>query len=505
MAKVKRKRRRLTARDKSTVASHGPMSPISQENLLSLLCYDKKNAPIIRGAVDLDLFEGPYRVIAQEIYHHIDTRGRPPRDHIVDLFEDTLSKDDRKARLFRQLLQALTESRKEVDPDFVMPKLQSFINIQQLKQVTLEAAELLQTEQVHDETVRRTQEILGRAATLGQNPQGIKGSDVIIESTDWLWYPRFPAGEMTLIGGHGDMGKGQAVANLAARLSRRPKSHKTLWPDNEVIEHAGHVVWADTEDSVKKTVAARLKANKANLENITFFDDAEEFRKLDLKRFIEKHNTRMIVLNTLVSFLPGLKNPNDQVEVRKALGRLRDIIEDTSCATIGIVHLNKKTDLDALQRILGSIAFPNFSRSVILINWDKKHQGVRRWVQAKSNLSYEKANDLLFKTVNVGDNPRDQYAKVKWQVAKENVDVSSFFDRPKAKVERKPKAGQWMVDYLRKYGETKKSEVIKAGVAAGYKVSTLEQAKQRSLDIKVHREGFPGKASWYLKKRSNRG
>ena len=212
----------------------------------------------------------------------------------------------------------------------------------------------------------------------------------------------------------------------------------------------------------------------------------------------------MIVLSPLTSFL-NLKNPNDQIAVRKALKRLRDNIKDTSCAIIGIVHLNKKTDLPSLERVLGSTAFTNVSRSVILINWDKEHEGWRRWVQAKSNLSPERPNDLLFKTVNVGDNPRDQHAKVEWKRTKEKVDVSRFFDQPKAKPERKPPAGEWIEAYLEKHGKTMKSKVIKAGEKAGYTASALNKAKNRSGNIVGRRKKFKGKAWWYLKERPSRG
>ncbi len=139
------------------------LSTFLQENLLTLLCYDDKYATIIRGTVRVDLFEGPYRKIAQEIYHHLDTVGRVPGDHIVDLFEDTLTKDDRKARQYRQLFEAIRESRKEVDPDFVMQRLGTFVRTQEIKAATLEVAELVHTGRMDDEAIERAESIFTKA------------------------------------------------------------------------------------------------------------------------------------------------------------------------------------------------------------------------------------------------------------------------------------------------------------------------------------------------------
>lgn len=135
------------------------LSTFLQENLITLLCYNDDHAPIIRGAVKTDLFEGPYRTIVQEIYHHLDTMGRVPGDHVVDLFETTLEKGDRKARQFRQLFEAIRESREEVDPDFVMKRLATFVRMQEIKAATLEVAELVQTGRLDDEAIEKAESI----------------------------------------------------------------------------------------------------------------------------------------------------------------------------------------------------------------------------------------------------------------------------------------------------------------------------------------------------------
>jgi hypothetical protein len=240
----------------------------------------------------------------------------------------------------------------------------------------------------------------------GETPQpvGCLGASVMPQPTDWLWYPYFAAGEINLIGARGGVGKGQSCASIVARLTTG-----ILWPDGSEKAHVGHVLWAEAEDSIEKTVVPRLIANKANLELVTFFNE-EEFAALDLKTFITTHACRAVILSPIMSFLPRLKSHIDELAVRAALKNLKSAVDGSPCALIGIAHLNKKTDLDAIERLLGSVAFANFVRSVVLIASDKEQKDARRCIHAKYNLS-ERGRDLLFRTVHVGEDPRDQFVK----------------------------------------------------------------------------------------------
>jgi Bifunctional DNA primase/polymerase, N-terminal/AAA domain len=327
----------------------------------------------------------------------------------------------------------------------------------------------------------------------GPQPDGTIGAAVKPKRTDWLWHPYFPAGELSLLGARGGVGKGQACASIVARLTTG-----ILWPDGNEKAPAGHVLWAEAEDSIEKTVIPRLIANRADLERVTFFNE-EEFAALDVRRFVEGHDARAVILSPIMSFLPKLKSHIDELAVRAELKKLRAAVDGTVCALIGIAHLNKKTDLDAIERLLGSVAFANFVRSVVLLATDKDRKDMRRWVHAKHNLSVRGA-DLLFETKHVGEDPRDQFVKVDWEIPDgENIDVDSFFDRKKADDDRKPSAGEWLVAYLEEHGESLAKDVMAAGVKAGYSADTLRQAQWRSKRIAWRREGFPAETWWSLK------
>lgn len=131
---------------------------------MALLSYSDEHARIIRGAVDLELFEGHYKTIAGRIYDHLDKHKTAPKDHLRELFEKELlkTKDDkakRTAGLYRELLQAIRNSYKDVNAGYVMNRLEKFIRHQQIKKATLEVAEVMQKGAVDDDTIGRAEAI----------------------------------------------------------------------------------------------------------------------------------------------------------------------------------------------------------------------------------------------------------------------------------------------------------------------------------------------------------
>jgi AAA domain len=329
----------------------------------------------------------------------------------------------------------------------------------------------------------------GEQASGAEQPRGRSGAAVKPQGTDWMWHPYFPAGELALLGARGGVGKGQAAASVVARLTRG-----FLWPDGSTIEAAGHVLWAESEDSIAKTVVPRLMANNADLGRVTFFTEGE-FSALDVRRFVEEHNIRMILLSPIMSFLPRLRSHIDELAVRAALRQLHDAVQHTSCALVGIAHLNKKADLDAIERLLGSVAFVNFVRSVVLVATNKERPEVRRWMHAKYNLSV-KGSDLLFRTVHAGEDPRDQFVRTDWEIAGENADVDSCF-QSRQYGNGKPKAGEWLIAYLEEHGRSLAADVMTAGEAAGYSQDTIRKAQYREQRIDFYKEGFPAQVYWF--------
>lgn len=126
------------------------LSPAKQENLLAILCFDKENANIVKGAVEIELFGSSiYREIAEQAINFLDTYKEPIADHLPDVFEDRLEdKDARKRKLYENVLDNLYHLKDSVNTDFTMDSLRQFVRSQRLKQGVTDAAQELQAGRV---------------------------------------------------------------------------------------------------------------------------------------------------------------------------------------------------------------------------------------------------------------------------------------------------------------------------------------------------------------------
>jgi hypothetical protein len=253
-------------------------------------------------------------------------------------------------------------------------------------------------------------------------------------------------------------------------------------------------LWGETEDPREKVLKPRLVAAGADAKRYTFITP-KGFAELNRRKFIRQRSTRLIVLSPFVSFLAGLQNMNAELEVRAILERLLNDIKGTGCAILGIAHTNKKADLAAIERLLGSIAFSNFVRSVLLIapNESEDDEASHRLVHAKHNLSI-KGGDLLFTPKHVGEDQTDQFVKLEWSTPiNGNVDVDGLFDRQRTNGKPKMTAEEWLIAFLTGRGESRMEDVIAQGELAGFKEKTLRNAMSKSPKLHSERRGFAGK------------
>jgi putative DNA primase/helicase len=316
------------------------------------------------------------------------------------------------------------------------------------------------------------------------------GSALDIKGTSWMWHPYLPANQITLIGGRGGSCKGLISAALVASVTR-PQP----WPDGTPAE-PGYVLWCETEDPLPEVVVPRLIAAGADRSRLWFADRAC-FAGLDLRAYIVANGIRLIVLSPCVSFL-SLTDINSELNVREVLEKLQAAIEGTGCAVLGICHLNKKADLAAIERLLGSVAFSNFVRCVLLVAPENVEDRTFRLVHAKHNLSW-KGDDLLFTPKHVGEDARDQFVKLEWSRPVANVDAEALFDRKKkANGNAHPSAGQWLVAYLEEHGEVLRADVITAAEKEGFTENAIRKAQERNPRVQSRQDGWHGPYKWSL-------
>lgn len=121
------------------------MSGALQENILTMLCFDTASAPIIRGSVRPETFDSSlFQEIAKRAISYQETYQEAPGSHITDIFEDILEgKDDKKASLYHRTFEQMFELKNDINSEYVINQLSSFVRKQNLKTGLTDAVKLI--------------------------------------------------------------------------------------------------------------------------------------------------------------------------------------------------------------------------------------------------------------------------------------------------------------------------------------------------------------------------
>jgi len=225
-----------------------------------------------------------------------------------------------------------------------------------------------------DRTIAKAVQRSGSTGSLDDSNPAMKqlvpvlrdGDKVPLKRIKWLWPPRIPFGKITLFCGNPDNGKSVCVASIAAICTSGrvfPHADEKISPF-EVLMMVG-------EDDIDDTAAPRLVAAGADMSKIKFFegvelDEKQEIR-LDehlgvLETVLERNpNIRLVIIDPISNYL-GKKSMNGEQDVRGILIPLKQIAARYGVAVILVMHLNKKSDLDAISRVGGAMAFIGVAR-----------------------------------------------------------------------------------------------------------------------------------------------
>jgi len=120
------------------------MNSTLQENLITLLAHDDTQGKLIAQMVNVDLFEGDYRLIAERCVTYWQQHGSAPKVHTPDLVAEILQdQHDRRNPNVRRILTAMLELSEQINSAFVLDQLQRFHRLQKLKDVIIKSAERL--------------------------------------------------------------------------------------------------------------------------------------------------------------------------------------------------------------------------------------------------------------------------------------------------------------------------------------------------------------------------
>ena len=203
----------------------------------------------------------------------------------------------------------------------------------------------------------------------------ITAADVPIVKLEWLWYARLAFGAITLLEGAPEIGKSTLLLDLAARVTCGDS-----FPGETTTYEPGNVVMMIAEDDLATTVVPRLIAAGAALGRIHFLSVTKDEHNNpvpfhlsdDGERLLAKCqavNAMLVIVDPLVSFLGSRRgrgvNTGNDMEVRKALGPLKDLAERTRAAVVAIRHYRKGVGTNAMEAGGGSVAFAALVRVIL--------------------------------------------------------------------------------------------------------------------------------------------
>jgi hypothetical protein len=257
---------------------------------------------------------------------------------------------------------------------------------------------------------------------------GIRLSDVEAEKLEWLWPERIVKGKISWICGKPDSGKSVMCLDLAARITRGMP-----WPDGAANPWGPQsVLLLANEDTPSDIIRPRLEAAGADLARVIFLDRVtihmasndpvtDRQMQLDQDAFLLKDSLKrnpdvaMVLADPATAFF-GDCDINKNEEIGPVLGIINTALEGTKAAFVGILHLNKRTDADSGQRILGASSVYGTARSAWGVSLHPEDKELHLMSRIKGNLSKNRKG-LKFKIVDatvVINGEKETVPKVEW-------------------------------------------------------------------------------------------
>ena len=114
------------------------------ENILTALCYNEECAAQLMLLITPDMFDTPgLQLLATRAMDYIRTYNKPPRRHMRDIFEAELRYDSAQGLQFRNVFTAMEDIATNLNPQYILDQLETFIGAAQVRTIIAKAQESL--------------------------------------------------------------------------------------------------------------------------------------------------------------------------------------------------------------------------------------------------------------------------------------------------------------------------------------------------------------------------
>jgi hypothetical protein len=357
----------------------------------------------------------------------------------------------------------------------------------------------------------------------------------------WLWRARVPVGAVTLCAGRPKHGKSLLVVWLASQLSRG------LLP-GDFLDLPARTLIIAAEDPVDTIVKSRLIAADADQTRVGTLasrpprpptsswgemagkndqDPQEKHGGLDglegldgagayarrvtipdeyglLEQIVVENEIALVCLDPINSFITAKVDAHRDAEIRRVLDPLAALAARRGFAAFGVVHLNRRTDTDVLNRITGSGGYGGSARSILTFGRHPENEN-QRVVAAEGNWQREAHSDLfeLREIVVFPDaDPDDATQPALVHVGTVDLDSSDLIDQLADDRSALEQAKDYLLGEL-VGGPVPVADLQRGAVANGIAWRTVERAK-KLLGVEARRLSSPdsprgaGRWEWFL-------
>jgi hypothetical protein len=349
----------------------------------------------------------------------------------------------------------------------------------------------------------------------------VRMSDVRPEPIEWLWRGRLARGKATLLMGDPGLGKSLISHWVCAICSRGGE-----WPDGGTCEQ-GTAILFTIEDGLEDTVAPRLLAADANMDNViavrgVIAEDTTLPERMfaltehiaQLEALIVETRAIVVVMDPISAYLGPDVNSHRESDVRAVLGPLQLMAERTRVVLVMLMHLNKGTGVSALYRATGSIAFPAVARVVLGVAPDPNDEDGKRRLLLPVKMNIGRGGEGIGYRIETAPHtsvlPKadaaDQPPILLWDLEPVTIDATSAMDRNgspaemSALEETKQALIQILIDGRVLAADCKRQLRESVG---GASETTLARAR-KELGVRVRKDGFQGAWWWELTKDPSR-
>jgi hypothetical protein len=305
---------------------------------------------------------------------------------------------------------------------------------------------------------------------------------------EFLWRPRIPRGEVTLLVGDPDQGKSFVSLALAAALSNGVEL-----PDSTGVT-TGRTAVIAFEDDPETTITPRYDALGGRPGFLPILDYRYEDgtnRVLDVNdlagirtALLSVEDLVLVIIDPLSNLMTGM-NQDRTSEVRAVLTRVVAMARELNVAIVALMHMNKADMANALYRVSGAGAFVQVARSVLLAGTHPE-TGRRYLTHPKHNLSV--GADALEYVLS----EREGFM---WGEIDGEVTPEKLLERRNR--QRGATRGERLVLELLADGARRAADIEAAATEAGIPARTLYRSAH-SLGVNRDRIGFGGEVWWSL-------